>query len=199
MGSTLVWQPAKDRCFGSWKPTCACYLPEWAIPTLNSQTALERSCQCLDGGLFSDLRCFSLQVLNDIFSQGYQDTALFLYRNSKCHPKTWRATSKRDAHANLSPFFPCLTDAFGFNYFDGNFRFASMCGKNDSAQSNRTCAGLCKRVPQCLIPCFLPGRGFGVLILGFGGAWGHWGLLQSLRGAVLYLRHYWVIYYSKYF
>uniref|UniRef100_A0A8C0AZK2 Patatin like phospholipase domain containing 1 n=1 Tax=Buteo japonicus TaxID=224669 RepID=A0A8C0AZK2_9AVES len=79
----------------------------------------------------------------------------------------------RDAHANLSPFFPCLTDAFGFNYFDGNFRFASMCGKNDSAQSNRTCTSLCKRVPQCLIPCFLPGRGFGVLILGFGGGWGH--------------------------
>ncbi|XP_029856456.1 omega-hydroxyceramide transacylase isoform X1 [Aquila chrysaetos chrysaetos] len=71
----------------------------------------------------------SAMVLNDIFSQGYQDTALFLYRNN----------------------------AFGFNYFDGNFRFASMCGKNDSAQSNRTCTGLCKRVPQCLIPCFLPG------------------------------------------
>ncbi|XP_050767137.1 omega-hydroxyceramide transacylase [Gymnogyps californianus] len=71
----------------------------------------------------------SAMVLNDIFSQGYQDTALFLYRNN----------------------------AFGFNYFDGNFRFASMCGKNDVAQSNRTCTGLCKRIPQCLSPCFLPG------------------------------------------
>ncbi|XP_059686990.1 omega-hydroxyceramide transacylase [Gavia stellata] len=71
----------------------------------------------------------STMVLNDIFSQGYQDTALFLYRNN----------------------------AFGFNYFDGNFRFATMCGKNDSAQSNGAFTGLCKRVPQCLAPCFLPG------------------------------------------
>uniref|UniRef100_A0A8C3NW88 PNPLA domain-containing protein n=1 Tax=Cyanoderma ruficeps TaxID=181631 RepID=A0A8C3NW88_9PASS len=30
----------------------------------------------------------STMVLNDIFSQGYQDTALFLYRNSKCYPRT---------------------------------------------------------------------------------------------------------------
>ncbi|XP_010402763.2 omega-hydroxyceramide transacylase isoform X1 [Corvus cornix cornix] len=71
----------------------------------------------------------STMVLNDIFSQGYQDTALFLYRNN----------------------------AFGFNYFDGNFRFGSTCGKNDSGQSNGTYPGLYKRVPQCLTPYFLPG------------------------------------------
>ncbi|XP_068015560.1 omega-hydroxyceramide transacylase isoform X3 [Melanerpes formicivorus] len=68
-------------------------------------------------------------VLNDIFSQGYQDTALFLYRNN----------------------------AFGFNYFDGNFRFATMCGKNDFAPASRAVPGLYRRVPQCLAPCFLPG------------------------------------------
>ncbi|XP_031461721.1 patatin-like phospholipase domain-containing protein 1 [Phasianus colchicus] len=33
----------------------------------------------------------STMVLNDIYSQGYQDTALFLCRNSKCYPKTQRA------------------------------------------------------------------------------------------------------------
>ncbi|XP_026720292.1 patatin-like phospholipase domain-containing protein 1 [Athene cunicularia] len=71
----------------------------------------------------------STMVLNDIFSQGYQDTALFLYRNN----------------------------AFGFNYFDGNFRFASMCGKNDFSHSNGRSTGLCKRAPQRLTPCFLPG------------------------------------------
>ncbi|RMB99421.1 hypothetical protein DUI87_24158 [Hirundo rustica rustica] len=71
----------------------------------------------------------STMVLNDIFSQGYQDTALFLYRNN----------------------------AFGFNYFDGNFRFGSTCGKNDSGKSNGTHPGLYKRVPQCLTPFFLPG------------------------------------------
>ncbi|XP_008497796.1 patatin-like phospholipase domain-containing protein 1 [Calypte anna] len=71
----------------------------------------------------------STMVLNDILSQGYQDTALFLYRNN----------------------------AFGFNYFDGNFRFASMCGKNDSSPGKRTFTGLYKKVPQCLAPCFLPG------------------------------------------
>ncbi|KAF2985484.1 hypothetical protein EK904_006318, partial [Melospiza melodia maxima] len=70
----------------------------------------------------------STMVLNDIFSQGYQDTALFLYRNN----------------------------AFGFNYFDGNFRFGSTCGKNDSGKSNGTHSGLSKRVPQCLTPYFLP-------------------------------------------
>ncbi|XP_051495282.1 omega-hydroxyceramide transacylase [Apus apus] len=48
----------------------------------------------------------SSMVLDDIFSQGYQDTALFLYRNN----------------------------AFGFNYFDGNFRFSIMCGKKDPAR-----------------------------------------------------------------
>ncbi|CAM9835069.1 unnamed protein product [Bubo scandiacus] len=71
----------------------------------------------------------STMVLNDIFSQGYQDTALFLYRNN----------------------------AFGFNYFDGNFRFASMCGKNDFSQSNGRSTGLCRRVPQRLTPYFLSG------------------------------------------
>lgn len=94
------------------------------------------------------------------------------------------ASHGRCNQPNISPFFLCLTDAFGFNYFDGNFRFASMCGKNDSAQSNRMFTSLRKRVPQRLAPCFLPGRGFGVLILGFGGGWGHRGLLQSLRGEV---------------
>uniref|UniRef100_A0A8C0ZAD9 Patatin like phospholipase domain containing 1 n=1 Tax=Cyanistes caeruleus TaxID=156563 RepID=A0A8C0ZAD9_CYACU len=95
----------------------------------------------------------STMVLNDIFSQGYQDTALFLYRNN----------------------------AFGFNYFDGNFRFGSTCGKNDSGKPNGTHPGLYKRVPQCLTPYFLPGRGFGVLSLGLG-------QLQPSRVAVLYLR-----------
>ncbi|PKK23043.1 patatin-like phospholipase domain containing 1, partial [Columba livia] len=71
----------------------------------------------------------STVVLNDFFSQGYQDTALFLYRNN----------------------------AFGFNYCDGNFRFASMCGRNDFAQSNRTVTSLCKMVPQCLSTCVLAG------------------------------------------
>uniref|UniRef100_A0A8C6J665 Uncharacterized protein n=1 Tax=Melopsittacus undulatus TaxID=13146 RepID=A0A8C6J665_MELUD len=57
-----------------------CLLPsKWGTPTLHSEADpvsawMESS---------SDLKCFSLQVLNDIFSQGYQDTALFLYRNSK--------------------------------------------------------------------------------------------------------------------
>ncbi|XP_068774172.1 omega-hydroxyceramide transacylase isoform X4 [Struthio camelus] len=68
-------------------------------------------------------------VLDDLFFQGYQDTALFLYRN----------------------------DAFGINYFDGNFRFASMCGKTDLPQSNGTLNSLGKRVPRYLAPRFLPG------------------------------------------
>ncbi|XP_071434660.1 omega-hydroxyceramide transacylase [Pithys albifrons albifrons] len=71
----------------------------------------------------------STMVLNDIFSQGYQDTALFLYRNN----------------------------AFGLNYFDGNFRFGSTCGKNEAAAPNGTIPGLCRRVPQYLTPYFLPG------------------------------------------
>ncbi|XP_051664733.1 omega-hydroxyceramide transacylase [Manacus candei] len=71
----------------------------------------------------------STMVLNDIFSQGYQDTALFLYRNN----------------------------AFGFNYFDGNFRFGSTCGKNNSTQSKGTHPGLYRRVPESLTPYFLPG------------------------------------------
>ncbi|OXB67201.1 hypothetical protein ASZ78_015842, partial [Callipepla squamata] len=70
-----------------------------------------------------------IQVLNDIFFQGYQDTALFLCRNN----------------------------AFGVNYFDGNFRFASMCGKNDFPQPNGMLNGLGKCVPQYLAPRFLPG------------------------------------------
>ncbi|KQK75247.1 patatin-like phospholipase domain-containing protein 1-like protein [Amazona aestiva] len=73
----------------------------------------------------------STMVLNDIFSQGYQDTALFLYRNN----------------------------AFGFNYCSGNFRFSSSCGKNDFAPSKRTCTGLCKMETQCPAPCFLPDQG----------------------------------------
>ncbi|OPJ89009.1 patatin-like phospholipase domain-containing protein 1 [Patagioenas fasciata monilis] len=71
----------------------------------------------------------STVVLNDFFSQGYQDTVLFLYRNN----------------------------AFGLNYCDGNFRFASMCGRNDFAQSSRTATSLCKMVPQCLSACVLAG------------------------------------------
>ncbi|KAK2526558.1 Pnpla1 [Columba guinea] len=51
----------------------------------------------------------------------------------------------------------CPPDAFGFNYCDGNFRFASMCGRNDFAQSNRTVTSLCKMVPQCLSACVLAG------------------------------------------
>ncbi|XP_030329499.1 patatin-like phospholipase domain-containing protein 1 [Strigops habroptila] len=82
----------------------------------------------------------STMVLNDIFSQGYQDTALFLYRNN----------------------------AFGFNYCNGNFHFASTCGKNDFAPCKRTCTGLSTMEAQCPPPCFLPGRRFGVLIPGFG-------------------------------
>lgn len=69
---------------------------------------------------------------------------------------------KRDAPADASPFFPCLADAFGFNYGDGNFRFPSMCGKNDFAPSQRSRSGPCRRVPQCLTPCFLPGRAPGL-------------------------------------
>ncbi|XP_061869257.1 omega-hydroxyceramide transacylase [Colius striatus] len=71
----------------------------------------------------------STMVLNDIFSQGYQDTALFLYRNN----------------------------AFGFNYFDGNFRFPTMCGRNDFAQSNGTRSNLCQSLSQSPTHCFLPG------------------------------------------
>ncbi|POI32149.1 hypothetical protein CIB84_004098 [Bambusicola thoracicus] len=37
-----------------------------------------------------------IQVLNDIFFQGYQDTALFLCRNSKCSPQTQRAAEKHN-------------------------------------------------------------------------------------------------------
>ncbi|XP_009705756.1 PREDICTED: patatin-like phospholipase domain-containing protein 1 [Cariama cristata] len=113
---------------------CSCFLPIYCgfIPPSyrgvifngSIQISIENLCR-ISYALFPP----STMVLNDIFSQGYQDTALFLYRNN----------------------------AFGFNYFDGNFRFGSMCGKNDFAQSSRTCSGLCKRVPQCLTPCFLPG------------------------------------------
>uniref|UniRef100_A0A8C3CWY6 PNPLA domain-containing protein n=1 Tax=Cairina moschata TaxID=8855 RepID=A0A8C3CWY6_CAIMO len=70
---------------------------------------------------------------------------------------------------NIRHFFSWLTDAFGFNYFDGNFRFASMCGKSDFPQPNGMLNSLSKRVPQYLVPHFLPGRGFRVLTLGFGG------------------------------
>ncbi|XP_032844832.1 omega-hydroxyceramide transacylase isoform X2 [Tyto alba] len=88
------------------------------------QISLENLCR-ISYALFPP----STTVLNDIFSQGYQDTALFLYRNN----------------------------AVGFNNYDGNFRFASMCGKNDFAQSTRTSTGLCKREPQHPTPYFLPG------------------------------------------
>lgn len=74
---------------------------------------------------------------------------------------------------NIRHFFSWLTDAFGFNYFDGNFRFASMCGKSDFPQPNGMLNSLSKRVPQYLVPHFLPGRGFRVLTLGFGGGWGN--------------------------
>ncbi|XP_013055799.2 omega-hydroxyceramide transacylase [Anser cygnoides] len=73
----------------------------------------------------------STMILNDIFSQGYQDTALFLCRNN----------------------------AFGFNYFDGNFRFASMCGKSDFPQPSGMLNSLGKWVPQYLVPHSLPGAG----------------------------------------
>lgn len=66
-----------------------------------------------------------------------------------------------------SPSFLCLADAFGVNYFDGNFRFASMCGKNDFPQPNGMLNGLGKCVPQYLAPRFLPGRGRGALTVGF--------------------------------
>uniref|UniRef100_A0A8C5JR71 Patatin like phospholipase domain containing 1 n=1 Tax=Junco hyemalis TaxID=40217 RepID=A0A8C5JR71_JUNHY len=49
----------------------------------------------------------STMVLNDIFSQGYQDTALFLYRNSKWHPRTqgapWCDTDKHQFLLSVSP------------------------------------------------------------------------------------------------
>ncbi|XP_072774766.1 omega-hydroxyceramide transacylase isoform X4 [Taeniopygia guttata] len=113
---------------------CSCFLPIYCgfIPPSyrgvifngSIQISIENLCR-ISYALFPP----STMVLNDIFSQGYQDTALFLYRNN----------------------------AFGFNYFDGNFRFGSTCGKNDSGKSNGTHPGLYKRVPQCLTPYFLPG------------------------------------------
>ncbi|XP_053819704.1 omega-hydroxyceramide transacylase isoform X2 [Vidua chalybeata] len=113
---------------------CSCFLPIYCgfIPPSyrgvifngSIQISIENLCR-ISYALFPP----STMVLNDIFSQGYQDTALFLYRNN----------------------------AFGFNYFDGNFRFGSTCGKNDSQKSNGTHPGLYKRVPQCLTPYFLPG------------------------------------------
>ncbi|XP_009078303.1 PREDICTED: patatin-like phospholipase domain-containing protein 1 [Acanthisitta chloris] len=113
---------------------CSCFLPIYCgfIPPSyrgvifngSIQISIENLCR-ISYALFPP----STMVLNDIFSQGYQDTALFLYRNN----------------------------AFGFNYFDGNFRFGSTCGKNDSTQSNGTFPGLYKRVPQYLSPYFLPG------------------------------------------
>ncbi|XP_053853918.1 omega-hydroxyceramide transacylase isoform X2 [Vidua macroura] len=113
---------------------CSCFLPIYCgfIPPSyrgvifngSIQISIENLCR-ISYALFPP----STMVLNDIFSQGYQDTALFLYRNN----------------------------AFGFNYFDGNFRFGSTCGKNDPQKSNGTHPGLYKRVPQCLTPYFLPG------------------------------------------
>ncbi|XP_068015559.1 omega-hydroxyceramide transacylase isoform X2 [Melanerpes formicivorus] len=113
---------------------CSCFLPIYCgfIPPSyrgvifngSIQISIENLCR-ISYALFPP----STMVLNDIFSQGYQDTALFLYRNN----------------------------AFGFNYFDGNFRFATMCGKNDFAPASRAVPGLYRRVPQCLAPCFLPG------------------------------------------
>ncbi|XP_075377816.1 omega-hydroxyceramide transacylase [Mycteria americana] len=104
----------------------------------------------------------SIMVLNDIFSQGYQDTALFLYRNN----------------------------AFGFNYFDGNFRFASMCGKNDSAQCNRTFTGLCKREDLAFPEGKLSGRA-GLASRKTTGLLGYekelkklWGLLEGISSMV---------------
>ncbi|XP_010012435.1 PREDICTED: patatin-like phospholipase domain-containing protein 1 [Nestor notabilis] len=115
---------------------CSCFLPIYCgfIPPSyrgvifngSIQISIENLCR-ISYALFPP----STMVLNDIFSQGYQDTALFLYRNN----------------------------AFGFNYCNGNFHFASTCGKNDFAPSKRTCTGLCKMEAQCPAPCFLPGLG----------------------------------------
>ncbi|XP_017935050.2 patatin-like phospholipase domain-containing protein 1 [Manacus vitellinus] len=113
---------------------CSCFLPIYCgfIPPSyrgvifngSVQISIENLCR-ISYALFPP----STMVLNDIFSQGYQDTALFLYRNN----------------------------AFGFNYFDGNFRFGSTCGKNNSTQSKGTHPGLYGRVPESLTPYFLPG------------------------------------------
>lgn len=77
-------------------------------------------------------------------------------------PQDLTDTHEYDTPADTSPFFPCLADAFGFNYGDSNFRFPSMCGKNDFAPSQRSRSGPCRRVPRCLAPCFLPGRAPGL-------------------------------------